>query len=284
MRFILVMIVGALLASGARAESVVFPPTNKDECIEGEAELLSWHRSAKGTYCLSGQDVLRNALPICGEGQYVAREGGKFVCKSQQSIPTCGEDEFLSYESGSYICRGLSRPDCQPDEVLTADGTAFYCVKKSDAIPTCSAGQFLTYNGAAYQCATAAMQVPNCAQDEVLTGSGGQLMCVAAESALGGGGSFGVAVSVSPDSNYIAPSDGLIFVNVSADPGARQPILQLLIDGTALAYVRSQDSYVSGVPSIADNSLTYPVRKGQTVRLTTISPAAAVLMRFIPLQ
>jgi hypothetical protein len=39
---------------------------------------------------------------------------------------------------------------------------------------------------------------------------------------------------------------------------------------------------VSGVASIADNSLTYPVRKGQTVRLTTVSPAAAVLMQFIP--
>jgi hypothetical protein len=156
-------------------------------------------------------------------------------------------------------------------------------VKRTDAIPACSAGQFLTYNGTAYQCATT-QQIPVCASGEVLTGSGGQLVCADAESTFGGGAHFGVAVSVPPDSNYIAPSDGLIFVNVSADPGARQPILQLLIDGTALAYVRSQDSYVSGVPSIADNSLTYPVRKGQMVRLTTISPAAAVLMQFIPLQ
>jgi hypothetical protein len=201
------------------------------------------------------------------------------ICKSQQSIPTCGTDEFLSYENGNYVCRGITRPACGPDEVLTADGTGFYCVKRTDDIPACAAGQFLTYNGAAYQCATT-QQVPTCGTDQALTGSGGQFVCV--DIGGSGSGSGGAPVSVTPDTDYTAPSDGTVFVTAGADPSARSPIFRLLVDGAVIAHLYAQDSYVSGVPSIGVNNLTYPVRKGQTVRLTTVSPAAAVVMTFIP--
>jgi len=46
----------------------------------------------------------------------------------------------------------------------------------------------------------------------------------------------------------------------------------------------AQDSYVEGVPSISVNNFTYPVRKGQFVRVAVTSPVAGIVVQFIPQQ
>jgi len=137
-----------------RAEVTIFPPYMQENCTSAGAQYLSWYDGASQTYCSSGQDILRNAIPTCSSGQYVALEGTNFVCKSPDAIPTCGPNEFLSFNGGAYSCDSLTTPTCGEGQVLTTDGSSFTCVDNSDNMPTCEDDEFLTYNGTAYQCAS----------------------------------------------------------------------------------------------------------------------------------
>jgi len=98
---------------------------------------------------------------------------------------------------------------------------------------------------------------------------------------------FGIAIDISVDVDFVAPSDGLLFVHVWAGPGdnpTRAPTYQVIMDGNLLTYVMAQDNYVTGTFSIIHNNLTYPVRKGQSVKVATVYAGAGAQIQFIALK
>lgn len=144
----------------------------------------------------------------------------------------------------------------------------------------CSNGQVLTSRYGTVQCTdpTPGVNVAECPAGTVLSGiKRGVAICVAGEV-------IGSPVTINTGTNYTAPSDGFLFVAVSSGgPNTRAGIASVVIDGKELTKVMSQDSYVTGVPSIAVNNLTYPVHNGQTLNVTIANPVAGITVQFIPL-
>jgi hypothetical protein len=152
----------SLTLSGVSAEasttnSTVFPP---DHCSANELRVIAWRDSAPSTYCVSGQEVLRLALPNCGDGErvvyrygrqvvgsVVASGSGSFGCEADASyLPTCSEDERLTSDGEKLACKPISGectscsaahyPTCGTDEVLTSlNGATLACVKQAVAEP-----------------------------------------------------------------------------------------------------------------------------------------------------
>ena len=155
-----------------------FPP---DNCTTGSPFMGFTGVDGSNTFCNSGQDILNNAIPTCGDGMQVAHEGGKFICKAQTNVPTCQPGTFLSFDGTNYTCNGTGVATCGANQVLTFNGTSYFCVNKDATIPICTANQFLTYNGS-YQCA--AVQTPaalnvTCPAGQVLSGfSNGAAVCI----------------------------------------------------------------------------------------------------------
>jgi hypothetical protein len=170
-----IAILSASTPAFATNDSRAFPP---DNCTTGSPFMGFTGVSGSNTFCNSGQDILNNAIPTCGDGMQVAHEGGKFICKAQTNVPTCQPGTFLSFDGTNYTCNGTGVATCGANQVLTFNGTSYYCVNKDATIPVCTANQFLTYNGS-YQCASVnTPSIPTCAAGQVLTGVNGQLTCV----------------------------------------------------------------------------------------------------------
>ena len=162
-------------ASSAQADGRAFPP---DNCSTGSPFMAFTGVDGSNTFCNSGQDIFKNALPSCGTGQVVAYDGSKFYCKAEVNVPTCQSGTFLSFDGTNYTCNGTGVVTCGANQVLTFNGTSYFCVNKDATIPVCAANQFLTYNGS-YQCAAVnTPSIPTCAAGQVLTSNGGQLVCV----------------------------------------------------------------------------------------------------------
>jgi hypothetical protein len=180
--FFLALLFAATGTSGAKADTVLFPPLG----CSGDAQYITWvNGNATQTSCENGQQILNNAIPTCAAGQEVVFDGSRFVCQSRtEGLPTCGVNQFLSYNGSSYECRNTGVPTCGTNQVLTFNGTNYYCVNRTDSIPACGTNQFLTYNGS-YQCATVnEPAIPNCPAGQVVTGNGSQLYCENAPGAL----------------------------------------------------------------------------------------------------
>lgn len=94
---------------------------------------------------------------------------------------------------------------------------------------------------------------------------------------------FGASLAFAPDTDFKVPADGLVVVALTADPLHRAAILAFAVDGTPLTHVMAQDSTVTGVPSIAAGNLTWPVRKGEIVRVSTVAAPKSAMLLFTPL-
>lgn len=78
--FLCFMIFSTSAAFADSSNVTVFPPVTMEnkECTAGEMRVLSWANGNKSTMCLSGQEVLKLAIPNCLEGQQVVFDGVKF--------------------------------------------------------------------------------------------------------------------------------------------------------------------------------------------------------------
>lgn len=178
--FFILFLLGAQPLLADSPNTTVFPPvtTDNQECAAGEMRVLSWARGNRSTMCLTGQEVLKLAIPNCLQGQQVAFDGVSFLCQSEATIPTCGERESLTYDGARYTCRAQSIPTCAASQVLTSSNGDFVCIERGDRLPACGAAQFLTFNGTAYQCADIQQtQIPNCGANQYVTSFGGVLGC-----------------------------------------------------------------------------------------------------------
>ncbi len=176
--FLTLLLVFAVVASSpafARdPNATVFPPAG---CSRSEQRVITWQDGTTTTMCATGQQVMNLAIPVCGEGQFVVREGGQFICKTVASPPACGANEFLTFDGRSYTCGATNVPTCAANQVLTFNGSGFICVNRTDEIPTCAPNQFLTYNGA-FQCAsTQQVNIPACAADQFVKADGASFYC-----------------------------------------------------------------------------------------------------------
>jgi hypothetical protein len=142
-------------ASGQNA--TVFPPS---DCVAGTESVLSTYYGGgsdfSSTKCKTGQDVMKLAIPNCGEDQQVVFQSGAFTCENKPALPaSCGTGEVLTYNANGFVC-----------------------VKVGESVPTCAADQFLTYNGTTFQCAsTKQVSIPTCTSDQVVKADGNQLYC-----------------------------------------------------------------------------------------------------------
>jgi hypothetical protein len=185
MRAVLLILLFLITASSpalAANDSRAFPP---DGCSTTSPFMGFTGINGSNTFCNSGQDVLDNALPTCGEGEQIVRSGGKFICKPQVNVPSCTPGTFLSFDGANYTCQSTGVATCNDNQVLTFNGSSYFCVNKDASIPVCSANQFLTYNGS-YQCAAVVQPtIPNCPSGYYLTGNGTSLSCAALPATLG---------------------------------------------------------------------------------------------------
>lgn len=141
-----------VLASSAHADGRAFPP---DNCTTGSPFMAFTGVDGSNTFCNSGQDIFKSALPNCAAGQQITYDGAQFTCENKPDVPACAADQVLTFTGNSYLC-----------------------IKRTDTIPTCATGQYLTYNGSSYQCVSVQVPViPTCADGQTLTGSNGHLVC-----------------------------------------------------------------------------------------------------------
>jgi len=56
----------------------LFPPA---DCSAQEPRAIVWRDTDSATRCITGQDLLKLALPGCKAGQQVVFDGSAFVCK-----------------------------------------------------------------------------------------------------------------------------------------------------------------------------------------------------------
>ena len=175
--FCIAIAVFASTPAHATNDSRAFPP---DNCSAASPFMGFTGVATSNTFCNSGQDILNNALPACADGQEVAHENGKFVCKTPANVPTCNPNEFLNFDGQTYTCKSTGVATCSNNQVLTYNGSSYFCVNKDATIPVCGANQFLTYNGS-YQCASVQTPAPMnvaCPSGQVLSGiSNGAPVC-----------------------------------------------------------------------------------------------------------
>ena len=120
MRHIFIVLLVCLgFGVSALADGRVFPP---DNCSTASPFMAFNATPDSNTYCINGQSVLSNALPVCVDGQQVVKEGGQFVCKNP---PEENEE-----------AQNLTIPDCAPGEVLTGSGGVLACAGQQPAVPS----------------------------------------------------------------------------------------------------------------------------------------------------
>lgn len=161
--------------------TTVFPPvtTANAACGPDQLRVLSWADGAPSTICLTGQEVLRLAIPTCSADNQVVFDGEKYVCRAPTSIPTCTDKQYLSFDGASYACKSLEAPPtCTSSQVLTTTAEGYACVERTDQVPICTGDQFLTYNGSSFQCAAAPRsEPPTCGAQQYVTSINGTLGC-----------------------------------------------------------------------------------------------------------
>jgi hypothetical protein len=152
-RVILAVLFSLTLVVPALADTIstVFPPTNSASCANGGMEFLGWYAGAPGTFCASGQDVLKNAIPNCQNGQEVMSNGTSFYCGTPSSCPH--GTALTSYNAeGIPTCTPI-KGNCPAGQVLSSinnDGS-FNCMPQP-VIPYCPAGYVVTGNGSSLTC------------------------------------------------------------------------------------------------------------------------------------
>lgn len=179
--FVLMSICDVRAANSTQDLSTIFPPVrlNGSECTGNDLKVISWSKGYASTICLTGQEVLKLAIPTCTAGNNVVFDGQSFICMASSNIPTCTSRQRLTYNGVSFTCVDNDPvPTCTGNQVLTFNGSSYVCVDYSPEIPTCGQGYFLTYNGTSFQCAAqSALNVPTCTTNQFLTGIGGRLVC-----------------------------------------------------------------------------------------------------------
>lgn len=86
------------VSANAADRATVFPPRN---CTSAQLKIIAWQDGAETTFCVSGQDILHMALPVCEPGQVVtyhpdtsgrslvgadAGGGNYFVCEDKEPV------------------------------------------------------------------------------------------------------------------------------------------------------------------------------------------------------
>ena len=86
------------VSADAADKATVFPPRN---CTSAQLKVMAWQDGAETTFCVSGQDILHMALPVCEPGQVVtyrpdnsgrspvsadAGGGSYFVCEDKEPV------------------------------------------------------------------------------------------------------------------------------------------------------------------------------------------------------
>lgn len=138
------------VANTALASNVtVFPPVG---CSQS-APYFSWDGTQGFTSCQNGQHVLQNALPVCGDGQIVTKDGGLFICREATTLlpPKCEANEFLTFDGESYLCKmataSIALPECRSGQVLTVSRGRLVCINQDDGgTPPTSSDPVPTYN------------------------------------------------------------------------------------------------------------------------------------------
>ena len=89
------------------------------------------------TYCRSGQDVMRNAIPVCAADQIVSFNGSAFYCKNSEiELPTCPPGASLTSDGASISCaQQLTLPTCAADQVLTVSNGTLTCIAGGSGAP-----------------------------------------------------------------------------------------------------------------------------------------------------
>jgi hypothetical protein len=117
--------------------------------------------------------------PSTNENTYCS--DGQFVLKN--AIPECAADQIVSFDGSKFFCKTVATnfPVCTVDQVITYTKDGWECVSKtSQTVPTCAAKQFLTYNSTAFQCAdlpALTSSVPTCGANQFLTYNGTTFQC-----------------------------------------------------------------------------------------------------------
>jgi hypothetical protein len=186
----------ALLLCGpvmaANGNVTVFPPIG----CSAATPYFSWDGQQSQTSCQDGQQVLRNAIPGCLDGQAVEKENGVFICRDIPALiepPTCTTNQFLTYDGDVYKCKevaALILPNCQSNQALTVRANQLTCIDLPStttttvSIPACGSDQVLTGNGTSMHCVdlpsttTTTVSIPSCSANQVLTGNNSQMRCV----------------------------------------------------------------------------------------------------------
>jgi hypothetical protein len=104
--FLLLLALAIPGAGAASTDATVFPPSG---CSSTEMKVIAWQNGASTTYCLSGQEVLALAMPVCAEGANVVKQDGLFKCKVLpkpcSTLPSGAACTNTAYVSGaSSIC------------------------------------------------------------------------------------------------------------------------------------------------------------------------------------
>ena len=86
------------VSANATDKATVFPPRN---CTSAQLKVMAWQDGAETTFCVSGQDILHMALPVCEPGQVVTHRpdssgrspvgldaggGSYFVCEDKEPV------------------------------------------------------------------------------------------------------------------------------------------------------------------------------------------------------
>jgi hypothetical protein len=99
------------------SDSRVFPP---DNCNTTERRVLSWQDGTEATYCLTGQDILKLAVPNCAANQHVVYDGTNFICKTveiETKVVTCAL-QYTGPADNSWGCTAT----CPDDYTVTGGG------------------------------------------------------------------------------------------------------------------------------------------------------------------
>lgn len=102
------------------ADAVMFPPqtTDGDACGSDQLRIMSWASGMPSTKCLTGQEVLKLAIPTCANNEEVVYKNNVFVCKSR--VPTCTVRYATS--ATKVACGMVSEVQCESSEFLMTGG------------------------------------------------------------------------------------------------------------------------------------------------------------------
>ena len=90
------------LGASAHADGRVFPP---DNCSTANPFMAFNATPDSNTYCINGQNVMRNAIPVCAADQIVSFNGSAFYCRNSEiELPVCAPGQVLTSNGASISC------------------------------------------------------------------------------------------------------------------------------------------------------------------------------------